>query len=373
MSNLVSSLLSLNTAIGRWSGLGPYYAMFPKEFAFEVVEKFSKPGDLVIDPFAGRASSIYAAAAMERHGYGIEINPVGWLYGRVKLNPAQLSNVVRRIRDIEKLAQLNEQSELENLPEFFRVCYARNVLNYLITARRELRWKTKKTDATLMAIILVSLHGKREQSLSNQMRQGKAMSPEYSLRWWREKQLTPPDIDPVSFLIRRAEWRYAKGCPKLLNGLVYRGDSTSLIGRLVSKVKRCELEPFNLLFTSPPYFGITNYHYDQWLRLWMLGGTEQPSWTGEKWKGKFESKPGYRELLQTVFSGCSSMMSDDAVIYVRTDARVFTKETTIEVLKSVFPRKNMEIVPRPFKKETQTALYGDKSKKPGEVDIILRS
>ena len=37
-------LLSLQSPIGRWSGLGPYYAMFPKEFAFEVIENFSKPG-----------------------------------------------------------------------------------------------------------------------------------------------------------------------------------------------------------------------------------------------------------------------------------------------------------------------------------------
>ena len=29
--------------------------MFPLEFAFEVIEKYSKPGQLVIDPFAGRA------------------------------------------------------------------------------------------------------------------------------------------------------------------------------------------------------------------------------------------------------------------------------------------------------------------------------
>jgi hypothetical protein len=203
------------------------------------------------------------------------------------------------------------------------------------------------------------------------MRQSKAMSPEYSIRWWKEKQMFPPEVDPASFLAQRAAWRYAKGFPKLHKGVVYRGDSTLLIGRLVNKVSRCELDPFKLLFTSPPYFGITNYHYDQWLRLWMLGGTEQPSWTGERWKGKFESKVGYRDLLKTVFSQCAKMMREDAVVYVRTDARDFTKETTIEVLKSIFPEKQMKILARPFKKDTQTALYGDKSKKPGEVDIVL--
>ncbi|XHL98491.1 MAG: hypothetical protein P7H58_11360 [Microcoleus anatoxicus] len=63
------------------------------------------------------------------------------------------------------------------------------------------------------------------------------------------------------------------------------GDSTSLIGDLAEKVYSGSQSRFNLLFTSPPYFGITNYHYDQWLRLWMLGGTERPTWTGLKVAG----------------------------------------------------------------------------------------
>ena len=361
-------LLSLQSPIGRWSGLGPYYAMFPKEFAFEVIENFSKPGDFVIDPFSGRGSSIYAAAAMDRYGYGIEINPVGWLYSKVKLNPARLSDVLERISEIQAMSEAIYHKDLDKMPEFFYSCYSTKVLNYLLTARQELKWESRKTDATLMAIILVCLHGDRNESLSNQMRQGKAMSPNYSVRWWKEKNLSPPDLDPVHFLSKRANWRYAKGIPKLLNSKVYKGDSTLLIKR-IAKISR--VQPFSLLFTSPPYFGVTNYYQDQWLRLWILGGKDHPSSTGEKWKGRFESKENYIELLETVFTDCASAMTKNAIVYVRTDARKFTKETTIEVLRQVFPEKKMEVIAKPFKKETQTALYGDKSQKPGEVDISL--
>ena len=31
-----------------------------------------------------------------------------------------------------------------------------------------------------------------------------------------------------------------------------------------------------LFFTSPPYYGVTNYFYDQWLRFWLLGGPLKP-------------------------------------------------------------------------------------------------
>ena len=371
MSQLTKDLLHISSPTGRWSGLGPYYAMFPREFAFEVVENYSKPGDLILDPFAGRASSVYAAVAMQRQAYGFEINPVGWLYGAVKLNPATEHNVVRRIQHLMQLSLEMPIQTVEQMPEFFHFCYSANVLRYLLTARQQLNWRRSKVDATLMAIILVCLHGGRDVSLSNQMRQSKAMSPEYSIRWWKDRKLSPPDVDPVDFLIQRTKWRYAKGIPELSKGKVYLGDSTSLINQIAGKVARCKMDKFSLIFTSPPYYGITNYHYDQWIRLWMLGGTSLPSWTGEKWKGKFESKPGYYELLEKVFSGCAKILDKKSVVYVRTDARSFTKETTVEVLKKVFPKKSMEIVSKPFTKETQTALYGDKTQKPGEIDIIM--
>lgn len=373
MNNTVTSQLSLSTAIGRWSGLGPYYAMFPKEFAFSVVENYSKPGDAIIDPFAGRASSIYAAAAMQRSGVGIEINPVGWLYGYVKLKPALKDNVIKRIKNLSVLARLIEQQKLDELPEFFHACYSPDVLRYLIAARDELSWKRSKVDATLMAIILVNLHGRRENSLSNQMRQGKSMSPDYSINWWKKKQLIPPEINPVEFLINRVQWRYAKGTPNLKNGSVILGDSTCLITKLVNKVSCGTQKPFNLLFTSPPYYKITNYHYDQWLRLWMLGGSNTPNWISEKWQNRFESKTAYRELLEQVFSKCAEIVDSKATIYVRTDAREFTRETTLKVLREVFHKKSLEIVSRPYEKDTQTALFGDKSKKPGEIDIIMKS
>ena len=75
---------SYQNATGRWSAVGPYYAMFPIEFAFDVVERHSQKGDWILDPFAGRYSSIYAAATQERYGLGLEIHPVGWVYGQAK-------------------------------------------------------------------------------------------------------------------------------------------------------------------------------------------------------------------------------------------------------------------------------------------------
>ena len=54
-----------------------------------------------------------------------------------------------------------------------------------------------------MALLMIDLHGKRENALSNQMRQTKAMSPQYSVQWWRERSMKPPELDPVEFMLKK--------------------------------------------------------------------------------------------------------------------------------------------------------------------------
>jgi len=361
----------LSTPVGRWASIGPYYAMFPIPFAFEVVEKYCPPGGAVLDPFAGRASSIYAAVTTGRYGCGIEINEVGWLYGKAKLQPAPEEDVLERNRQISSKSKGIRESHLAKLPDFFKVCYTPTVLRYLLAARHWLDWKHNPVDATLMAIILIYLHGAKEKSLSNQMRQGKAMAPEYSVNWWREHKSSPPELQPLRFMDQRIRWRYAKGLPQLHSGSALRGDSIEHLDYLKADVEAGSVPRFDLLFTSPPYYNVTSYHYDQWLRLWMLGHSSRPSKTGGEWQNGFWSQSEYRVLLETIFTKCASVMNPNAKVWVRTDARPFTRQVTTELLVSIFPEKKLQIIESPLTKSSQTALYGDKAQKPGEIDLLL--
>jgi DNA modification methylase len=362
----------LSTPIGRWAAVGPYYAMFPLDFAFEVIEKYSQPGDLVVDPFAGRASSVYAAATSGRHGLGIEINPLGWIYARVKLKPSPLSDVEKRLKAIARASTSNVYHvQAESLPEFFHWCYSQNVIRFLLAARRNLNWRNSQVDRTLMSFILVYLHGKLTQALSNQTRQTKAMGNVYSVHWWKERGMKPPEIDPYKFLLQRIQWRYEKDLPKITKSKVSLADSTKVLKTEVESFgdkigKRCAL-----FFTSPPYYGVTNYHKDQWLRLWMLGGEEQPIWSSEKHRGRFDSQVEYVELLDNVFSAASQVMDDKGTVYIRTDTREFTRSTTLASLRKHFPDWNEKIVDAPVTGKTQTIVLGNTSSKQGEVDIIL--
>lgn len=367
----VAATSKYSSAERRWAGVGPYYAMFPASFAEAVIGKYTDRGDLVLDPFSGRGTAVFAAAMTGRAGVGIEINPVGYVYTRAKLKPALRESVEERILQISANAWRYRKAA-DDLPKFFHRCYCRNVRSFLLTARNWLDWRNSAVDCTLMALLLVHLHGKRTDSLSNQMRQTKSLSPQYSIRWWKENGMTPPKIDPAEFMTKKLDWRYSKGRPKLHDSRVFLGDSVSRLPFLERTLDSMGGQKVSLLLTSPPYCGVTNYHYDQWLRLWLLGGPEAPMPMAGANKGKFFDQKKYASLLSSVFEACSPLMNKNAVVYVRTDSREVTLNATLAALQAAFPSKKIEKRNQPFMNPTQTALFTDDWSDDGEVDIIMQ-
>lgn len=371
MQNIEQYYKGHSTAESRWARFGPYYAMFPVDFAFNIVNTHSKKGDKIIDPFCGRGSSIFAGSVLGRKCTGIEINPLGWIYSQVKLKPAKKENVLKRLKDIYDLRTEYEKAIL-NYDKFFRMCFCDEVLKFLLSARDNLNWKKNQADKTLIAFISVYLHARIGEGLSNQMRQTKAMGINYSIDWWKKNGFeNPPEINPYMFLKDKIEWRYSKGIHIAQDSNVKLGDSCTVTEKLVKSGS----EKFSLLFTSPPYLGVTNYFVDQWLRMWLLGGPEKPVSETHIHKRRFNNKEQYEELLDTVFGNCAKMMKQKSCIYVRTDSRDYTFNTTKKILQTHFPNHKIYIENQPIAKDvkTQTEILGNTSKKPGEIDIILKS
>ena len=358
----------------RWSRLGPYYAMFPYKYAKDVICKYTKPEDAVLDPFAGRFTSTVAASYLGRLGVGIEINPLGYLYGRAKIFSAQrYGDVLRRI---EKMAVMSGdyRKKAQELDEFFHMCYCKKVLCFLLACKYNLNWKKSCVDATLMAQILTSMHHERYRGLSNQMRQTKSMAPQYSINWWKNNGFKePPEINPKDFLIERLKWRYKYGAPaKNDNNCIYLKDSASFLDKMPPP--HCKTGKFKLLFTSPPYYNLVNYHKDQWLRLWMLGGNPYPKEDQHVHKKRFSNKNDYKALLDKVFQECAKLMDKKSIIVVRTDSREYTYRITQDVLSAHFPSHRIMKSFYSVASKNQSKLFNKINNGiVGEQDLILKS
>jgi hypothetical protein len=59
----------------------------PDELADRVIERFSRPGDWVLDPFAGLGTTLFAAARLGRRAVGFERNAERAAYVAARLEP----------------------------------------------------------------------------------------------------------------------------------------------------------------------------------------------------------------------------------------------------------------------------------------------
>ena len=354
--------LTFGTAEGRWARFGPYYAMFPVPFAEQVITRFSRPGETVLDPFCGRGTAPYIAMVYGRNAIGCDVNPVAWIYSKTKTDPhPDESDVINRIREVRD-AVTNEETAPKN--EFQKLAFCKSVLGFINVARRELDWRSNKIDRTVSAILLQYLHDKKGAGLSNQLRHSRALAPKYCVRWWRDNgHDIPPEIEPLEFLGQRVAWRYAKGIPKQR----IRNTPMITLGKASVSLPTTD-NPAKLVLTSPPYSNVTNYRSDNWLRLWALGvGPDLPDWEGEQ---KFSNADGYRRMLHESFTATQARTNDEAIWYIRSDARSRTKDTISSVMAQLLPQHRAYELSAPYIKQTQTALYGDHEPKPGEVDLL---
>lgn len=61
-----------------------YPARFSPSFARAAIETFTRPGDLVLDPFMGGATTLVEASVLRRIGIGVDINALSCFIGRAK-------------------------------------------------------------------------------------------------------------------------------------------------------------------------------------------------------------------------------------------------------------------------------------------------
>src|SRR3954471_12052972 len=77
-----------------------YRACFKPQLPEFFIERLTKPGDAVYDPFMGRGTTPIQAVLMGRRPTGNDINPLSTLLTRPRLAPPTLHEVARRLEQV---------------------------------------------------------------------------------------------------------------------------------------------------------------------------------------------------------------------------------------------------------------------------------
>ena len=292
--------------------------MFPETFAEHWLAKLTKPGNVVLDPFCGRGTLPFQALLMDRKAVGCDTNPVAYCVSRAKTNAPSLGRALVRVNKLEKgFHPQKVRIEASELPLFFRHAFHRDTLNQLVYLRSQLNFRSSDCDCMLTAVILGALHGesnKSERFLSNQMPHTISTKPVYSVRFWKEHGYKPPERDAFELLRKQLKYRYETGKPEG-RGLILNMDMRDLPrqGTQLPHNIRCAV-------TSPPYFDVTNYAEDQWLRLWLLGGPAQPTRQAFSKDDRVGDVDRYWMLLADMWRSLGMILGRDADVVIRVGA-----------------------------------------------------
>jgi len=83
-------------------GFHPYPARMIPQIARRLIEKYSKPKDLILDPFCGSGTVLVEARLLGRNSIGVDINPLALILARAKttsINPKTLQDFWSKFRD----------------------------------------------------------------------------------------------------------------------------------------------------------------------------------------------------------------------------------------------------------------------------------
>jgi hypothetical protein len=137
-AKLIAAARDADYVRGLTHGFYKYPARFSPVFARAAIETFTKPGDLVLDPYVGGGTTVVEARALGRETVGIDINPLAEFVTRVK-------SIVYSEVEIETLAVWARRVPFEidiHLPSAKFTEYAE--LGYYKHLEHPSRWRLRK-------------------------------------------------------------------------------------------------------------------------------------------------------------------------------------------------------------------------------------
>ncbi|HIH91532.1 TPA: site-specific DNA-methyltransferase, partial [Candidatus Woesearchaeota archaeon] len=84
----------------------PYQACFAPQIPHFFIKKYSKEGDVVLDPFAGRGTTIFEANQLGRIGVGLDVFPLAITLSKLKLHNVSFEDVKKRLEKIDFSKQM---------------------------------------------------------------------------------------------------------------------------------------------------------------------------------------------------------------------------------------------------------------------------
>ncbi len=238
--------------------LSPYIGKIKSSIAGELIERYSRKGDLIVDPFAGAGTIPLEAVIRGRRIFGADISPYARILSLAKLSPPPtLSNALQAAEKVLFEAGELPQPDLLTVPRWVRQFFHPDTLSESIRFAELCR---RPGNEFLMACFLGILHHQRPGFLSY---------PSSHLVPYLRNKKYPPSEFPMMYEYRELKPRLLAKIKRSYKRFVQPYSSDFIFCQ--SEVKQLRFpKHFDALITSPPYMNALDYGRDNRLRLWFI-------------------------------------------------------------------------------------------------------
>jgi hypothetical protein len=317
-----------------------YLASFPAALAHAFIARYSRRGDVVLDPFSGRGTTPLQACAEGRIGVGNDLNPFAYLLTAAKVEPATPAAAATRLAAL-RVAWASEGHDWarlaadviadpdgprslvpkagsgaaagagdERVPVEVALCFHPRTLAQLLLVRTALQLD-RPTDRFLAAALTGILHGKSASYLSELMPNTFSMAPRYVRDFAARTGFASPDRDVFDGLEKKLSRLYRDPLPTAA-GIALLGDARDAAGRARDSLKARGLpDRARLVVTSPPYLRVVKYGYYNWLRTWFLGFDARAI---DATLDDAHHREPYLAFLRDVLADLRAILADDAIV-----------------------------------------------------------
>lgn len=288
-----------------------YPARFNPQFVRFILERFSAPGDWVLDPFMGGGTTIVESLASGRRVAGSDINELADFVTRVKTTPLSnqdISEVLTWVETVKKVTpqtcsgESDSKTSVRNMPSelvpHFEI--AINLVGGLTFPRRR--------SFARCALVRVG-----QWALDS-----RTFTPSVSDCWDELEKRVQLMVRGLNDLVMSARKIGVK--KNKITGLRHLRNHPAASRRMTDSLKRRGIRP-KLILTSPPYPGV-HVLYHRW-QVWGRRETPAPYWITNLRDGHGESyytmggrsalgQKSYFEELQKSFANLRTVLHKDA-------------------------------------------------------------
>lgn len=247
-----------------------YRACFKPQLPRFFVERLTRPGDRVYDPFMGRGTTPLEAALLGRRPAGCDVNPLSKILVEPRLEPPTLAEVATRLKSID----LSRKTEVcEDLAVFYHpdtlteICALRSYLRERVSDNR-----LDPIDRWIRMVAVNRLTGHSPGFFSvYTLPPNQAVSVEVQRKINADRHQTPPRRDIRAIVLSKTRSLLADCDAATRNTLQPLRHSAQLLTGHARETVGLSDGSVDLVVTSPPFLDVVDYAGDNWLRCWFCG------------------------------------------------------------------------------------------------------